>query len=142
MKRTRFLFFLSLALLVFAMKGNAQSDYKGHHITDEGKIYFNGAHVGTLSKNGVITDAEGHHIALLNKEGLLVSPEGKVLGHKGKEGRDYESIDGEIILTVHDVDKDKVEIRDKTGKVIGYAHPTYKNSVSILHCFLTGTGKK
>jgi hypothetical protein len=128
--------FLLLALLL-PLVGFAQqrSDFKGHVIDAKGDIYLEGAKVGTVTKEGTVTDANGKKLAYLDSNGQLIDANGKKMGKMGKDGKTYYDANGTVMFAIKDNADGTCTIRDAKGKVIGNVHSSYKGVACSLHCF-------
>ena len=135
MKNTK----IVIAILFMGLFQNAfaqqTKDYKGHVINSKGDIYFDGAKIGTVSKEGLIKDAKGKKIAFLNANGTVSDANGKNLGHLGKDGKTYYDANGVIVFSTNDIEGETCNILDAKGKVIGNVHDSYKGVACALYCF-------
>ena len=140
MKTTKKFLVLLLFALVFPVLGFAQSNYKQPMtINKDGKITdAAGITVGSVSKEKIIQDHNGHKIAFVDGEGNLVDAHtNKKMGRMGKDGKTYYDANGEIYLTVKDKGE-TCDIFDASGKKIGNVHSSYKGMACVLHCFENG----
>jgi hypothetical protein len=110
-------------------------NYKAPGIDFSGKIKDpSGVTLGSISKEGIFKNHEGHKIALINNKGELVDTTGKVLGKPEKNGN-FHNIDGELEFTVKPSKNDQCEVLDKDGKVVTMVHNNYKaRAGAIAHC--------
>lgn len=131
---------LLFALIAFPAVMFAQTNYKqpmtiakDGMITDAG-----GVTIGSVTKDKIVKDHQGHKIAFVDGEGNLVDAHtNKKMGRAGKDGKTYYDANGEIYLTVKD-NGETCDIFDATGKKIGNVHSSYKGMACVLHCFENG----
>src|ERR1700760_4716894 len=85
--KTKNIVFVMLAIL-FAINISQAQNYKAPKIDAAGKIMDKeGKHIGTITKEGVISDAMGTKVAYVDAEGSLVDVKtGKKLGKAEKNG--------------------------------------------------------
>ncbi len=112
-----------------------RSDFKGHIIDSKGDVYLEGTKIGSVTREGLIKDANGQKIAFVNTNGSLLDVNGKNLGKMGKDGKTYYDANGLVVFSVNDVDGVTCDILDAKGKKIGNVHDSYKGVACSLHCF-------
>jgi hypothetical protein len=125
---------------IFGFTAFAQN-YKAPKIDATGKVTVDGKHVLTITPDGKYNHPSGQNLAYINSEGELVDAKTKkVLGKAEKNGHFIPS-DAKTIeekLTVHSTSDGTYEIKDKTGKVIGIAHESYKQQAAgAIHYYNT-----
>lgn len=130
-------FLLTVLLLVPAVVLAQQpaKDYKGHILTKQGQIQANGITVGTISKEGIIQDAQGKKIAFLKSDGTMVDASGKLLGRMAKDGMSYYNETGGLVFTLKDKPDETCDLIDAKGVVVGNVHDSMKGNACALHCF-------
>ena len=112
-----------------------RQDFKGHVIDGKGDIYLDGTKIGTVTKEGTVTDTKGKKLAYLDANGQLVDATGKKLGKMGKDGKTYYDANGTVMFATKDNADGTCTIQDANGKVIGNVHSSYKGVACSLHCF-------
>lgn len=131
---------LLFTLLAFPAILFAQSNYKQPmSIAKDGLITdAGGTTIGSVTKDKIVKDHQGHKVAFVDGEGNLVDAHtNKKMGRMGKDGKTYYNANGEIYLTVKD-QGETCEIYDASGKKIGDVHSSYKGMACSLHCFENG----
>ena len=130
---------LALLMLAFSISVSyAQTDYKGHKIDASGKITDkDGKHVGSLTKEGIVSDASGEKVAHVDANGFFIDAKtGKSLGKVGKNGSfiPYSASPAES-WTIGSPEDGVCLVKDKDGNVKAEVHETYKHvGACAIHC--------
>ncbi|MGX5856051.1 5-fold beta-flower protein [Dyadobacter jiangsuensis] len=136
-KKYLILLLLAVALPVLTL---AQSNYKQPmNISKDGKITdAGGITVGSVSKDKIVKDHDGHKVAFIDADGSLVDAKtNKKIGKMAKDGKNYYNANGALHLTVKD-NGETCDIYDASGKKVGNVHSSYKGMACVLHCFENG----
>ncbi|MBX2900696.1 MAG: hypothetical protein KF775_13665 [Cyclobacteriaceae bacterium] len=129
---------LTVLAIVFTIQmAQAQNvDYKGHKIDATGKITDReGKHIGSVTKEGVISDNSGKKVSYVDSNGSLIDANtGKNLGKVGKNGT-FVPYSSNNEWSASDSENGTCLIKDETGKVRAVVHETYKNiGACAIHC--------
>lgn len=103
-------------------------------IDNKGIIKKDGIKVGYISKKNTLYDAKGKKIAYMDGQGNLVDAKGKKMGRMGKDGKTFENVNGDLLLSVKD-NGTTCDVFDSEGKKIGNIHSSYKGMACVLYCF-------
>ncbi|WP_310586143.1 heavy metal-binding domain-containing protein [Lacihabitans soyangensis] len=103
-------------------------------IDSKGKIERGGVVIGQITKDNVINDAKGNKIAYVDGQGNLVDAKGKLMGRRGKDGKTYHNVNGDLTISVKDNGK-TCNVFDGNGDKIGNIHSSYKGMACVLYCF-------
>ena len=115
----------------------AQTDYKGHKITASGKITDkDGKHIGTVTKDGILSDTSGKKVAYVDGNGSLIDgTTGKNLGKVAKNGSFVPYSKDEMSWTISEPENGTCLVKDQEGKIVAEVHENYKHmGACAIHC--------
>ena len=132
---------LMLFLMIISLSANAQTKSNSTqnnkiYINKKGEIHDHGWNkLGFITKDNIMKNNKGKTIYFIDWNGNVIDSNGKKLGMAKKNGS-YYNIKGENVLNVGKTQKEKCEILDAKGHVMGSVHENYKLHACAAHCLL------